>query len=79
MASAALLRCAFKRNGVTARALRTMARETERENIAVVQAILALADARRPRADVPPRTDLIQYVRDRPGHGRRYAIDASKI
>jgi len=57
MASAALLRCAFKRNGVTARALRTMARETERENIAVVQAILALADARRPRADVPPRTD----------------------
>jgi len=53
--------------------------DAERENIAVVQAILALVDARRPRADGRPRTDLIQYVKDRPGHDRRYAIDASKI
>ncbi|MBK8286183.1 MAG: dTDP-glucose 4,6-dehydratase [Ahniella sp.] len=53
--------------------------EAERENIAVVTSIIDLVDARRPRADGSRRTDLITYVKDRPGHDRRYAIDAGKI
>jgi len=51
----------------------------ERENIAVVQTICALLDARRPLADGRARESLITYVKDRPGHDRRYAIDASKL
>jgi len=34
---------------------------------------------RRPRADGAPRQSQITYVKDRPGHDRRYAIDASKL
>jgi dTDP-glucose 4,6-dehydratase len=45
----------------------------------VVQAICALLDQRRPRADGQPRSSQITYVTDRPGHDRRYAIDASKL
>jgi dTDP-glucose 4,6-dehydratase len=33
----------------------------------------------RPQAGVAPRRELITYVQDRPGHDKRYAIDASKI
>jgi dTDP-glucose 4,6-dehydratase len=33
----------------------------------------------RPQAGATPRRGLITYVQDRPGHDRRYAIDASKI
>ncbi len=51
----------------------------ERQNIEVVQAICALLDARRPRADGRPRATQITHVADRPGHDRRYAIDASKL
>jgi dTDP-glucose 4,6-dehydratase len=51
----------------------------ERENIEVVRAICALLDARRPLADGRVRESLITYVRDRPGHDRRYAIDSSKL
>ncbi len=51
----------------------------ERQNIEVVQTICRLLDERRPRADGRPRTDQIQFVADRPGHDRRYAIDASKL
>ncbi|MDE2406329.1 MAG: dTDP-glucose 4,6-dehydratase [Xanthomonadaceae bacterium] len=51
----------------------------EKQNIEVVQAICALLDARRPRADGQPRASQITYVADRPGHDRRYAIDASKL
>ena len=51
----------------------------EKQNIEVVQAICALLDARCPRADGAPRASQIQYVADRPGHDRRYAIDASKL
>jgi len=51
----------------------------ERQNIEVVQAICALLDQRRPRADGKPRSSQITYVTDRPGHDRRYAIDASKL
>ncbi len=51
----------------------------ERQNIEVVNAICALLDTRRPRDDGQPRSSQITYVRDRPGHDRRYAIDASKL
>ena len=53
--------------------------DAERRNIDVVTAICALLDARAPRADGQPRASQITYVRDRPGHDRRYAIDASKL
>ena len=49
----------------------------ERTNLAVVEAICAILDEKRPRAK--PHRDLIAYVADRPGHDRRYAIDAAKI
>jgi dTDP-glucose 4,6-dehydratase len=51
----------------------------EMQNIDVVHAICALLDTRRPRDDGAPRASQITYVADRPGHDRRYAIDASKL
>ena len=51
----------------------------ERENIEVVRAICRMLDAKRPLADGRARESLITFVADRPGHDRRYAIDASKI
>ncbi|GAB2522553.1 dTDP-glucose 4,6-dehydratase [Lysobacter humi (ex Lee et al. 2017)] len=51
----------------------------ERENIEVVRTICRLLDERRPLADGRARESLITFVADRPGHDRRYAIDASKI
>jgi len=51
----------------------------ERENIEVVRAICRLLDARRPLPNGRDRESLITFVADRPGHDRRYAIDASKI
>ncbi|WP_374474133.1 dTDP-glucose 4,6-dehydratase [Arenimonas sp.] len=53
--------------------------DAERQNIEVVKAICALLDQRRPRADGQPRESQITFVKDRPGHDRRYAIDASKL
>jgi len=53
--------------------------DAERRNIDVVKTLCALLDARRPLADGRARASLITYVRDRPGHDRRYAIDASKL
>jgi dTDP-glucose 4,6-dehydratase len=52
---------------------------SERTNIEVVTAICDLVDEMRPRAGAAPRRELITYVKDRPGHDRRYAIDASKL
>ena len=52
---------------------------SEKQNIEVVRAICALLDQRRPRADGQPRESQITHVADRPGHDRRYAIDASKL
>ena len=52
---------------------------SEKQNIEVVQAICALLDQRRPREDGKPRESQIAFVADRPGHDRRYAIDASKL
>ncbi|MEN1939890.1 dTDP-glucose 4,6-dehydratase [Luteimonas sp. MJ246] len=51
----------------------------EMQNIEVVKTICALLDQRRPREDGQPRESQIAFVADRPGHDRRYAIDASKL
>jgi len=51
----------------------------ERNNITVVKTICALLDAKKPLPDGRKHESLITYVRDRPGHDRRYAIDASKL
>jgi len=53
--------------------------DAERPNIDVVNTICTLLDTRRPREDGKPRSSQITYVKDRPGHDRRYAIDASKL
>lgn len=45
----------------------------------MVTTICDLVDEMRPRAGGGSRRDLITYVKDRPGHDRRYAIDAGKI
>lgn len=50
----------------------------ERANIDVVHAICDLVDQRRPLPTGKTRRSLIRFVSDRPGHDRRYAIDASK-
>ncbi|GAB2497809.1 dTDP-glucose 4,6-dehydratase [Pseudoxanthomonas sangjuensis] len=52
---------------------------SEKQNIEVVKAICSLLDQRRPRADGKPRESQIAFVADRPGHDRRYAIDAGKL
>lgn len=49
----------------------------ERSNLAVVEAICTLLDEIAPT--VAPRKTLVMHVPDRPGHDRRYAIDASKV
>lgn len=51
----------------------------EQPNIAIVKTICALLDELRPRADGQPYAAQIAHVTDRPGHDRRYAIDARKI
>ena len=53
--------------------------DAERPNIVVVKTICALLDQYEPLADGRARESLITYVKDRPGHDRRYAIDASKL
>ena len=51
----------------------------EKPNIEIVQRICALLDEKRPRADGTSYAGQITHVQDRPGHDRRYAIDARKI
>ena len=51
----------------------------EKPNLAIVHAICDLLDELRPRADGGRYSEQITYVADRPGHDRRYAIDAGKI
>lgn len=51
----------------------------EQTNIAIVKTICALLDQLRPRADGQSYATQITHVKDRPGHDRRYAIDARKI
>ena len=51
----------------------------EKPNIEIVKTVCALLDEMSPRADGKAYTEQITYVTDRPGHDRRYAIDATKI
>jgi dTDP-glucose 4,6-dehydratase len=51
----------------------------ERTNLQVVETICDVLDARVHLADGRRRRELITFVADRPGHDRRYAIDATKI
>jgi dTDP-glucose 4,6-dehydratase len=51
----------------------------EQPNIEIVRRVCALVDDLRPGLPHAPCTSLITYVKDRPGHDRRYAIDAGKI
>ncbi|MDA8445950.1 dTDP-glucose 4,6-dehydratase [Paracidovorax valerianellae] len=51
----------------------------EKPNIEIVRTVCALLDELRPRADGQSYATQIHYVQDRPGHDRRYAIDARKI
>ena len=51
----------------------------EKTNLEVVDTLCAHLDRLRPRAGGGKYADLKTYVADRPGHDRRYAIDASKI
>ncbi|MEZ4373606.1 MAG: dTDP-glucose 4,6-dehydratase [Polyangiaceae bacterium] len=50
---------------------------SERSNLQVVERVCQLVDERL--GGGPPRRDLITYVKDRPGHDLRYAIDATKV
>ncbi|MCF8208649.1 MAG: dTDP-glucose 4,6-dehydratase [Rhodoferax sp.] len=51
----------------------------EQANLTIVRMICGLLDQFQPRADGKPYQDQIAFVTDRPGHDRRYAIDARKI
>ncbi|NGN43825.1 dTDP-glucose 4,6-dehydratase [Mesorhizobium sp. CGMCC 1.15528] len=51
----------------------------ERTNLSVVETICDLLDRKRPRRNGASYRSLIKFVSDRPGHDRRYAMDAAKI
>ena len=53
--------------------------DCEQANIEVVQTICGIVDRLRPGLPHAPCSSLITFVTDRPGHDRRYAIDAGKI
>ncbi|QBR72980.1 dTDP-glucose 4,6-dehydratase [Beijerinckiaceae bacterium] len=52
---------------------------SEKTNLEVVRHICRLMDELAPASSGKPREELIEFVSDRPGHDRRYAIDAGKI
>ena len=52
---------------------------TEKPNIDVVETICDILDETAADTDIGPRRELITFVTDRPGHDRRYAIDATKL
>ncbi|CUH94466.1 dTDP-glucose 4,6-dehydratase [Propionispora sp. 2/2-37] len=51
----------------------------EKTNLGIVHALCEILDEKRPRQDGKSYREQITYVKDRPGHDQRYAIDASKI
>ena len=51
----------------------------EKTNLEVVHTLCAILDELHPGSPVTPHASLIAFVKDRPGHDRRYAIDATKI
>ena len=52
---------------------------SEKKNLDIVGMVCALLDESRPHDPVIPHSRLITFVKDRPGHDRRYAMDACKI
>jgi dTDP-glucose 4,6-dehydratase len=52
---------------------------SEQTNIDVVGTICEVLDELLPASKCRPHSSLIKYVTDRPGHDRRYAIDATKL
>jgi dTDP-glucose 4,6-dehydratase len=53
--------------------------KNERDNLYIVDKICELLDSKKPASSGSSYKDLISFVTDRPGHDRRYAIDATKI
>jgi dTDP-glucose 4,6-dehydratase len=53
--------------------------ENQPANLTIVETICDILDERKPRAGGIAHRELIQFVKDRPGHDRRYAMDSSKI
>ena len=53
--------------------------KNERDNLYIVDKICELLDSKKPQANGGSYKELISFVTDRPGHDRRYAIDANKI
>jgi len=51
----------------------------QRSNLEVVTTLCALLDEMVPESQFKPHLQLVKYVTDRPGHDRRYAIDARKL
>jgi dTDP-glucose 4,6-dehydratase len=51
----------------------------EMPNLQIVKTICSILDELRPQSPSIPHDSLITFVKDRPGHDRRYAIDARKI
>jgi dTDP-glucose 4,6-dehydratase len=52
---------------------------SEKKNIEIISAICELLDKLRPNDPVVPHSKLVTFVKDRPGHDRRYAMDPRKI
>ena len=53
--------------------------KNEKPNIEIVTTICSILDELRPDDPVMPHRELLTFIKDRPGHDRRYAIDAGKI
>jgi dTDP-glucose 4,6-dehydratase len=53
--------------------------QNEKTNLEVVEALCSILDELKPKADGSSYANQITYVQDRPGHDRRYAIDATKL
>src|SRR6202034_2600061 len=53
--------------------------KNEKRNLEKVDTVCSVLDELKPEDPVVPHRKLITFVQDRPGHDRRYAIDASKI
>ncbi len=57
----------------------TIGGSTEMENIRIVEMICDILDELAPSGKDPSRRELITFVKDRPGHDRRYAIDCTRL
>lgn len=51
----------------------------EKNNLEIVDAICTILDKKMPKVSGGSYKDLIVFVKDRPGHDKRYAIDATKL